>query len=78
MFADGRRRRMVPHQTDVNKYLRCIGLKRARKILRACLNEQLKGILEKDLISRKIDVLIDFTEYPYYGKREDKMIQFAF
>ncbi len=28
-----------------------------------------------NLISRKVNVLIDFTEHPYYGKRDDKMIK---
>ena len=75
LFTDGRRRRMVPHQTEVNKYLRKIGLKRARNILRECLDFQLLEALSQDLISRKVNVLIDFTEHPYYGKREDKMIK---
>jgi hypothetical protein len=33
IFADGRRRRVVPHQTEVNKYLRMIGFSKAQKIL---------------------------------------------
>ena len=75
IFTDGRRSRMVPHQTEVNKYLRKIGLKRARNILRESLDFQLIDALNQDLISRKVNVLIDFTEHPYYGKREDKMIK---
>lgn len=75
VFSDGRERRMIPHQTDVNKFLRRIGLNRARNILRACLDDQLKEALQTSVISRKVDVLIDFTEHPYYGKREDKMIK---
>lgn len=75
MFTDGRRRRMIPHQTEVNKYLRKIGPQRARNILRECLDEQLKEALDKGLISQKVNILIDFTEHPYYGKREDKMIK---
>jgi len=74
-FTDGRRRRMIPHQTEVNKFLRRIGLQRARNILRECLDEQLKEAFELNLISKKVNVLIDFTEHPYYGKREDKMIK---
>ncbi len=74
-FTDGRRRRMVPHQTEVNKFLRRIGLQRARNILRECLDKQLKEALKLNLISQKVNVLIDFTEHPYYGKREDKMIK---
>jgi len=75
IFTDGRQRRLVPHQTEVNKYLRKIGLQRARNILRECLDGQLKEALNLDLISQKVNVLIDFTEHPYYGKREDKMIK---
>ena len=74
-FTDGRKRRMIPHQTEVNKYLRRIGLQRARNILRECLDEQLQEAFELNLISQKVNVLIDFTEHPYYGKREDKMIK---
>ena len=75
IFADGRKRRIIPHQTEVNKFLRKIGIIRARNILRECLDEQLLTALEEGLISRKINVLIDFTEHPYYGKRVDKMIK---
>ena len=75
IYTDGRKKREVPHQTDVNKYLRKIGLRKARNILRECLFWQLKEALELNLISRKVNVLIDFTEHPYYGKRGDKMIK---
>ncbi|MHA1659994.1 MAG: transposase, partial [Promethearchaeota archaeon] len=75
IFTDGRQRRMIPHQTEVNKFLRKIGLQRARNILRECLDEQLKEALDQNLISQKVNVLIDFTEHPYYGKRDDKMIK---
>ena len=74
-FTDGRKRRMIPHQTEVNKYLRKIGLQRARNILRECLDFQLLEALDRNLISQKVDVLIDFTEHPYFGKRDDKMIK---
>jgi len=75
IFADGRKKRLIPHQTEVNKYLRRIGLNKARNILRECLNTQLKEALDLGLISIKVNVLIDFTEHPYYGKRDDKMIK---
>ena len=75
IFADGRKSRIVPHQTEVNKYLRGIGLKRACNILRECLDFQLKEALSLRIISQKVNVLIDFTEHPYYGKRTDKMIK---
>ena len=75
VFADGRKKRLVPHQTDINKVLRHIGMKKTRRILRECLNSQLKEALEMNLISKKVNVLIDFTEHPYYGIRTDNMIK---
>ncbi|KKK44235.1 hypothetical protein LCGC14_0505460 [marine sediment metagenome] len=75
IFADGRKKRIIPHQTQVNKYLCRFSLKRARNILRECLDEQLKEALDQNIISSKVNVIIDFTEHPYYGKREDKMIK---
>jgi len=75
IFADGRKKRMVPHQTQVNKYLCRFSLERARNILRECLNEQLKDALDQNIISSKVNVIIDFTEHPYYGRREDRMIK---
>ena len=74
-FTDGRNKRLVPHQTEVNKFLRQIGLIRAGNILRECLFHQLKEALDLNVISQKVNVLIDFTEHPYYGKRDDKMIK---
>lgn len=74
-YADGRKKREAPHQTDVNGFLRKIGLRKARNILRECLFWQVNEALKLDLISRKINILIDFTEHAYYGKREDKMIK---
>ena len=74
-YADGRKQREIPHQTDVNKFLRRIGLQKARDILRECLDNQLIEALQVGLISRKVNVLVDFTEHDYYGKRRDKMIK---
>jgi hypothetical protein len=74
-YADGRKKREVPHQTDVNKFLRKIGLKKARNILHECLLWQLKEAFNMNLISQKVNLLIDFTEHAYYGKREDNMIK---
>jgi len=75
IYADGRKQREIPHQTEVNKLLRQIGIKKARKILRKCLDYQIMEALQFHLISKKINVLIDFTEHSYYGNREDKMIK---
>ena len=75
LFADGRRKRIIPHQTEVNKYLRKFELNKVRNILRICLDSQLTEALKLELISKKVNVIIDFTEHPYYGQREDKMIK---
>jgi len=75
IFADGRRKRLIPHQTEVNKYLRMIGFRKAQKILQECMDEQLLEALNQGIISERINVLIDFTEHAYYGKREDNMIK---
>jgi hypothetical protein len=75
MFSDGRKRRYVPHQTEVDKYLQRVGIEKTRRILRECLDDQLQDAYRSNLISKKVNVLIDFTEYPYYGMREDKMIK---
>ena len=75
IYADGRKKREVPHQTDINSFIRRIGLQTARNILKECLFYQLKEARVSNLISTRVDVLIDFTEHAYYGKREDKMIK---
>ncbi len=75
MHANGRKKRIIPHQTEVNAYLRKISLKKARNILRECLDFQLKEALSLNVIKKRINVLIDFTEHAYYGKREDRMIK---
>ncbi|MFX1398539.1 MAG: transposase [Promethearchaeota archaeon] len=36
---------------------------------------QLIEALTEELVFRKVNMLIDFTEHPYYGKRDDKMIK---
>ena len=51
-YANGRNKREVPHQTEVNKLLRRIGLKKARLILRKCLDNQLLEALRLQLIFR--------------------------
>lgn len=75
IYIDGRKAREAPHQTEVNKFLRRIGLKKAKRILRKCLDCQIREGLELELISKKVNVLIDFTEHDYYGIRDDKMIK---
>jgi len=75
IFVDGRKRREIPHQTEINKFLRQIGFKRAQNILRECLFHQFKEALDLNVISQKVNILIDFTEHPYYGNRGDSMIK---
>lgn len=75
IYTDGRKKREMPHQTEVNKFLRKVGLQKARNILRECLFYQLREALTLGIISQKVNILIDFTEHAYYGKRDDKMIK---
>ncbi len=75
IFADGRKRRTTPHQTEVNKYLGKIGYQRAHSILRECLDAQLMNAVRWNIISKKVNVLIVFIEHPYYGKRDDIFIK---
>ncbi len=58
IYADGRKKREIPHQTDINRFLRRVGHQTARKILRECLYYQLKETLELGLISQKVNILI--------------------
>ncbi|MHA1146699.1 MAG: hypothetical protein ACTSR8_00465 [Promethearchaeota archaeon] len=41
------------------------------------MDEQTLDALNQGLISEKVNVLIDFTEHSYYGKRDDSMIKGA-
>ena len=75
IYTDGRNKREIPHQTGVNTFLRRIGLNKARQILRECLDSQIKEVLNLKFISKRVKVLIDFTEHDYYGKRKDDMIK---
>jgi len=75
IYANGRKKREIPHQTDVNRFLRKFKLQTARNLLRECLYYQVKEALSLGLISQKVNILIDFTEHAYYGKRDDKMIK---
>jgi hypothetical protein len=74
-YSNGRKKRIIPHQTEVNAYLRKIGLRKAHNILRECLDFQLQEALDLKIITKRINVLIDFTEHAYYGKRDDRMIK---
>lgn len=77
IYADGRKERMLPHQTQVNDLLREINLEKAREILRTCMDCQLKEALDVGIISKKGNALIDFTDHDYYGERDDPMIKGA-
>ena len=75
IYADGRKARKSPHQTEVNKCLKKIGLQKAKHILRECLDGQLIEARELGLVLKKVHLIIDFTEHSYYGKRTDKRIK---
>jgi len=61
-LIDRRKKRVIPHQTDVNKILRRIGLKNAKNVFQKYLDAQIKDALElneikKTSFSKKIDFI---------------------
>jgi len=73
-FKDGRHRRYFPHQTDINEFLRCFGVKRTFSLVQKMLDRQLKDALQMKIIKPRVTVIFDFNEQAYYGKRSDKAI----
>ena len=74
-FADGRRRRRVPHQTSVNEWLAKIPLKKAKQVARVLLGEFLKWAREEKLVPKRVVVSFDLTYRGYWGSRRDPLIK---
>ena len=69
IFRDGlRRRRLVPHQTDVNKFLRLLTEKEVHFIFGNLLSALNKRIQKELIGGSKMRFMVDNTEYGYYGK----------
>ena len=73
-FKDGRRRRFFPHQTDVNEFIRHYGTKKAYQIAQNMLDRQLIEARNANLIKPQVNLIVDFNEQAYYGKRTDSAI----
>jgi hypothetical protein len=74
LFKDGRQRRAVPHQTDVNAFLRKVGPKRVTRLLQGCFDALLREVLGRGLLKGRVAVVFDTTEHAYYGQRDDAAI----
>lgn len=70
LFSDGKRkRRLIPHQTDVDKFFRLLMPKEVHIIFGYILTALNLRIKKADLGGSKMRFLADNTKYPYYGKR---------
>jgi hypothetical protein len=68
-YRDGlRKRRLVPHQTDVDKFFRRLSEKDVHFIFGNILNRLNQEIRRSAIGSSKLRLLVDNTEYPYFGK----------
>lgn len=67
-FGDGKRhRRLVPHQTDVDKFFRRLSEKDVHFIFGNVLCALNRKIRDLTIGGSKMRLLVDNTEYPYYG-----------
>jgi hypothetical protein len=68
-FKDGiRKRRLVPHQTDVDKFFRLLSEKEVNMLFGNLLMNVVQKIKAKCIGGSKLRFLVDNTEYAYYGK----------
>ena len=67
-YADGvRRRRMIPHQTSVDRFLNRMGERDAQQFFRNILAAVNSKIRNKEISTSGVKFLADNTKYPYYG-----------
>ncbi|TFG18339.1 MAG: hypothetical protein EU530_09445 [Promethearchaeota archaeon] len=74
-YADGRHRRLVPHQTTVNAWLRLLSLHDAEYLTRTIFEASLKQFFIEDNRSKKVILEFDLTYRGYWGKRRDSLIK---
>ncbi len=68
-YSDGvRKRRLVPHQTEVDKFFRKLSEKDVHFIFGNILNRLNQEIRRLGIWGSKMRLLVDNTEYPYSGK----------
>jgi hypothetical protein len=75
-FTDGvRKRRLIPHQTKVDKFLRRFTEKEAQQFFGNLLAQINEVIRKQTIKSSKVKFIADNTKYPYYGgSRKDTEI----
>lgn len=67
-FSDGiRKRRLVPHQTDVDKFFSLLSEKEVQYIFGNALAELNRRIKKSRIGGSKLHFIVDNTKYPYYG-----------
>jgi hypothetical protein len=74
-FADGRHSRAVPHQTQVNDWLRELDLSQLKKLARAVFAVALKEARKKGYLPRELVLEFDTTLRGYWGRRRDPLIK---
>ncbi|QEE15540.2 transposase [Promethearchaeum syntrophicum] len=68
-FQDGvRKRRLVPHQTDVDKFFRLLSEKEVNMLFGNLLMNVVLKVKARCIGGSKLRFLVDNTEYAYYGK----------
>ncbi|MHA1896964.1 MAG: hypothetical protein ACTSU2_06160, partial [Promethearchaeota archaeon] len=72
MFADNKRsRRLVPHQTDIDKFFRKLSELEVMAIFGGIIDYLNQKIIKEYLPGRTWIFAVDNTKYPYYGTRID-------
>ena len=74
-YADGRHRRLVPHQTTVNAWLRLLSLQDAEVLSKSLFEACLKQFFFTENRSKTIVLEFDLTYLGYWGKRRDRLIK---
>jgi hypothetical protein len=70
-YKDGKRhRRVVPHQTDVDKFFRRLSERDVKTIFGGVLDAWVQAITAKVGKNRSWKFIADNTKFPYYGKRD--------
>jgi len=68
VFNDGiRKRRLVPHQTKVDEFLRRFSEKEVQQVFGNILAQINEYIRKEEIKTSKVKFIADNTKYPYYG-----------
>jgi len=74
-YADGRHRRLYPHQTTVNAWLRLLSLVNAQDLSRTVFEVSLRRFFFRNNRSKRVVLEFDLTYLGYWGKRRDRLIK---